>query len=290
MNADDKGLEDGPEAIVDVARRLGITEDFGPRPHPSVVLGTKEVSPLEMAIAYATIANEGRRVEPTVISKVVSDEGQEEEKVLYRAPEHPEGEQVIEPEIAREATEIMVGNVTEGIASDAALGERPVAGKTGTSENFFDAWFMGYTPQLLTGLWMGYAEGGQTLEYDLEYSRELNDLPGGITPAMIWKAYMEQVLEGEPIEKFEGVEMPAEEDRPTQRDAEPSNPTDPTGAERLPGGASDTGRSSDSPNSASPASVSPSSASPSTASPASVSPSTSSASPAPRYSSARPRR
>ncbi|MCA1848482.1 MAG: transglycosylase domain-containing protein [Actinobacteria bacterium] len=290
MNADDKGLEDGPEAIVDVARRVGITEDFGPRPHPSVVLGTKEISPLEMATAYATIANEGRRVEPTVISKVVSDEGQEEEKVLYQAPEHPEGEQVIEPEIAREATEIMVGNVTEGIASDAALGERPVAGKTGTSENFFDAWFIGYTPQLLTGLWMGYAEGGQTLEYDLEYSRELNDLPGGITPAMIWKTYMEQVLEGEPIEKFEGVEMPAEEDRPTQPDAEPSNPTDPTGAERLPGGASDAGRSSDSSNSASPASVSPSSAGPSTASPASVSPSTSSASPAPRYSSARPRR
>jgi membrane peptidoglycan carboxypeptidase len=149
---------------------------------------------------------------------------------------------------------------------------------------------MGYTPQLLTGLWMGYAEGGQTLEYDLEYSRELNDLPGGITPAMIWKAYMEQVLEGEPIEKFEGVEMPAEEDRTTQSDAEPSNPTDPTGAERLPGGASDAGRSSDSPSSASPASVSPSSAGPSTASPASVSPSTSSASPAPRNSSARPRR
>jgi membrane peptidoglycan carboxypeptidase len=290
MNADDKGLEDGPEAIVDVARRVGITEDFGPRPHPSVVLGTKEISPLEMAIAYATIANEGRRVEPTVISKVVSDEGQEEEKLLYQAPEHPKGEQVIEPEIAREATEIMVGNVTEGIASDAALGERPVAGKTGTSENFFDAWFMGYTPQLLTGLWMGYAEGGQTLEYDLEYSRELNNLPGGITPAMIWKTYMEQVLEGEPIEKFEGVEMPAEEDRTSQRDADPSNPTDPTGAERLPVGASDAGRSSDSPNSASPASVSPSSAGPSTASPASVSPSTSSASPAPRYSSARPRR
>jgi penicillin-binding protein 1A len=285
MNADGKGLENGPEAIVDVARRLGITEDFGPRPHPSVVLGTQEVSPLEMATAYATIANEGRRVELTVISKVVSDEGQEEEMILYQAPEHPEGEQVIDPEVAREATEIMVGNVTEGIASDAALGERPVAGKTGTSENFFDAWFIGYTPRLLTGLWMGYADGGQTLEYDLEYSRELNDLPGGITPAMIWKTYMEKVLEGEPIEKFEGVEMPAEEDQHTKRDADSPNAPDPRGAERLPGGASDASLSRDSPNSASPASVSPSSASP-----ASVSPSRSSASPAPRYSSVRPRR
>jgi membrane peptidoglycan carboxypeptidase len=284
MNAGGVGLEDGPAAVVDVARRLGITATFGPRPHPSVVLGTQEVSPLDMAVAYATVANGGRRVEPKVISKVVSEEGQEE-KVLFQAPEHPEGEQVIDPEIARKATEIMVGNVTEGIASDAALGDRPVAGKTGTSENFFDAWFVGYTPRLLTGIWMGYAEGGQTLEYDLEYSRELNGLPGGITPAMIWKTYMEQVLEGEPIEKFEGVEVPPEEDRPTQPDAPPSNAADPTGAERLPGGASDAGLSSDSPNSVSPSSVGPSSASP-----ASVGPSRISASPAPRYSSAPPRR
>ena len=295
MNAEGKGLEDGPAAIVDVAKRLGITEDFGSPLHPSIVLGTKEVSPLDMAVAYATIANGGRRVEPTVISKVVSDEGQEGEKVLYVALEHPEGEQVIDPEIAHEATEIMIGDVTEGIASDASLGERPVAGKTGTSENFFDAWFVGYTPELLTGLWMGYAEGGQTLEYDLEYSRELNGLSGGITPAMIWKTYMEQVLEGEPIEKFEGVEMPKEEDQPTPQDAEPSNAADPTGAERLPGGAPDVGRPNNRHNSVNPSrvslsSVSPSSVSPSSAGPSSVSPSRSSASAAPRYSSAPPRR
>jgi penicillin-binding protein 1A len=279
MNAEGKGLEDGPAAIVDVAKRLGITEDFGAPLHPSIVLGTQEVSPLDMAVAYATIANGGRRMEPTVISKVVSDEGQEDE-VLYVAPEHPEGEQVIDPEIAHEATEIMIGDVTEGIASDASLGDRPVAGKTGTSENFFDAWFVGYTPQLLTGLWMGYAEGGQTLEYDLEYSRELNGLSGGITPAMIWETYMEQVLEGESIEKFEGVEMPTEEDQPTPQDAEPPNAADSTRAVRLPGGASDVGRPSDRHNS-----VNPSSAGPST-----VSPFRSSAGPAPRYSSAPPRR
>ena len=219
MNAGGKGLEGGPAAIVDVAKRCGITADFGPDPHPSIVLGTQEVSPLDMATAYATIANGGRRVEPTVISKVLSNEGQEQ-KVLYTAPEHPEGEQVIDPEIAHEATEIMIGDVTEGIAEDASLGERPVAGKTGTSENFFDAWFIGYTPQLLTTIWMGYAEGGQTLEYDLEYARELNGLYGGITPAQIWKTYMEQVMEGEPIEQFEGVDMPANNDQPSEPNAD----------------------------------------------------------------------
>src|SRR5215216_5826571 len=219
MNAGGKGLEGGPAAIVDVAKRCGITADFGPDPHPSIVLGTQEVSPLDMARAYATIANGGRRGEPTLISKVLINEGQEQ-KVLYTAPEHPEGEQVIDPEIAHEATEIMIGDVTEGIAEDASLGERPVAGKTGTSENFFDAWFVGYTPQLLTTIWMGYAEGGQTLEYDLEYARELNGLYGGITPAQIRKTYTEQVMEGEPIEQFEGVDMPANNDQPSEPNAD----------------------------------------------------------------------
>jgi membrane peptidoglycan carboxypeptidase len=285
MNAGGKGLEGGPAAVVDVAKRCGITADFGPRPHPSVVLGTQEVSPLDLTMAYATIANGGRRVEPTTISKVVSTEGQEEERVLYEAPSQPEGEQVIEPEIAHKATEIMIGDVTEGIASDASLGARPVAGKTGTSENFFDAWFVGYTPQLLTGLWMGYAEGGQTLEYDLEYARELNGLYGGITPAMIWKSYMEQVLEGEPIEKFEGVRIPQEYQQPSRPETESPNAAEPMGASRLRGGAPDVRPWSDRPGNVNASSVSPTSARPSSARPA-----RSSASPAPRYSSAPPRR
>jgi membrane peptidoglycan carboxypeptidase len=291
MNADGNGLEGGPAAVVDVAKRLGIEADFGSRPHPSVVLGTQEVSPLDMAVAYATIANGGRLVEPTVISRVVSEEEGAGEKVLYEAPTEPEGRQVIEPEIAHKATEIMIGDVTEGIAEDASLGERPVAGKTGTSENFFDAWFIGFTPQLLTGIWMGYAEGGQTLEYDLEYARELNGLLGGITPAQIWKTYMEQVLEGQPIEQFEGVEMPTRE-RTTPENAEPQNATSPTvtdtnlGAVPIvgPGAASDR-RAGASPSSAPPSSAAPSSAQPSSVSPASVSPSSaapSSASPSRR--------
>src|SRR5215218_6693674 len=276
MNANGMGLENGPAAIVDVAKRCGITADFGPNPHPSIVLGTQEVSPLDMATAYATIANGGRRVEPTVISKVLSNEGQEQ-KVLYTAPEHPEGEQVIDPEIAHEATEIMIGDVTEGIAEDASLGERPVAGKTGTSENFFDAWFVGSTPQLLTGIWMGYADGGQTLEYDLEYARELNGLSGGITPAQIWKTYMEQTLEGKPIEQFEGVEMPTQE-QTTPTDSEPpgtkpSNAVGPAAVEPLPAGALGDDPMQVEPSSASPSSAAPSSASPSTVSPSSASPS-----------------
>ena len=211
MNADGRGLKNGPERIADVARRCGITAGLPEHPKPSIVLGAYEVSPLDLASAYATIANGGRRVEPTAISKVVSNEGREGEKVLYVAPEHPEGKQVIAESIANEATGIMIGDVTEGIAKDASLGDRPVAGKTGTSENFFDAWFIGFTPELVTGTWLGYAEGGKTLEYVLEYARRLHGLPGGITPAEIWKTYTQSILRGEPIEQFDGVEIPEQE-------------------------------------------------------------------------------
>ena len=212
MNAGGRGLKNGPEKIADVARRCGISANLPEHPTPSIVLGAYEVSPLDMASAYATIANGGRRVEPTAISKVVSDEGRDDEKVLYMAPDHPEGKQVIRKDVAHKVTGIMVGDVTEGIARDASLGDRPVAGKTGTTENFFDAWFVGFTPELVTGTWMGYAEGGDNLEYVLDYSRKLHGLPGGITPAEIWKTYMEEVLKGEPIEQFEGVELPEKQD------------------------------------------------------------------------------
>jgi membrane peptidoglycan carboxypeptidase len=212
MNAGGRGLKNGPEKIADAARRCGITTLLPEHPKPSVVLGAYEVSPLDMASAYATIANSGRRVEPTAISKVVSHEDDNDEKVLYIAPEHPEGKQVISEDIAKKATGLMVGDVTEGIAKDASLGDRPVAGKTGTSENFFDAWFIGFTPEVVTGTWMGYAEGGQTLEYVLDYARKLHGLSGGITPAEIWKAYTKVILSGEPIEQFDGVKIPERTD------------------------------------------------------------------------------
>jgi membrane peptidoglycan carboxypeptidase len=230
MNAGGRGLKDGPEKIADVAKRCGITTRLPVHPKPSIVLGTYEVSPLDMASAYATIANGGRRVEPTAITKVVSHEDDNDEKVLYVAPEHPEGEQVVSEDIANEAIGIMVGDVTEGIARDASLGERPVAGKTGTSENFFDAWFIGFTPELVTGTWMGYAEGGQTLEYVLDYARKLHGFSGGITPAEIWKTYTQTVLSGEPIEQFDGVEIPESAD--PAADPKPRADNDPDTARR----------------------------------------------------------
>jgi penicillin-binding protein 1A len=274
MNADGRGLENGPEQIADVARRLGISADLPEHPKPSIVLGAYEVSPLDLATAYATIANGGRRVEPTAISRVVRDRGDGEEKVLYTAPDHPEGEQVIDEEIAHKATEIMIGDVTRGIAKQAALRDRPVAGKTGTSENFFDAWFVGYTPQLVTGVWMGYAEGGATLEYFLDYARELHGLSGGVTPAEIWKTYTEEALRDEPVKHFEGLEMPEEDQLRDPRSGEDRTVTPDAGAADVPVTTPNDATTSD-PSSYEPdarppdaASAGPSSVSPSSAAPA----------------------
>ena len=169
----------------------------------------------------------------------------------------------------------MVGDVTRGIAKDASLGDRPVAGKTGTSENFFDAWFIGYTPQLVTSTWMGYAEGGDTLEYVLDYARKLHGLPGGITPAMIWKSYTQLVLQGEPIEQFEGVTLPESKEK-TVPGAEPGAANNVPGVrDRAPadrharGAARGTGSRADRAAGArnAPSSVAPSSASPSSVAP-----------------------
>lgn len=276
MNAGGRGLTNGPEKIADVARRCGIRTDLPEHPRPSIVLGAYEVSPLDMASAYATIANGGRRVEPTAISRVVSNEGMKDEKVLYVSPEHPEGEQVIDEDIAHKTTEIMIGDVTEGIAKQASLKDRPVAGKTGTSENFFDAWFIGYTPELVTGTWMGYAEGGDTLEYVLDYARKLHDLSGGVTPAEIWKTYTQEVLEGRPIKQFEGVKLPEKD----EHDDKPGGAPEP-GATNAP----DASRNRATPRTREPA-ASPSPAraraAPSSAAPSSAAPSSAASSVAPR--------
>ncbi len=224
LDSDGAGLANGPGAVAEVARKLGVSADLGETPHPSLVLGTEEVSPLDMAHAYTTLANGGRKVELRTISRVVENEGRADEEVLYTAPEEPREEQVVSPEVAAKATEILVGNIERGIAYKAALADRTVAGKTGTSERFFDSWFVGYTPQLATAVWMGYAEGGATLEGLLNLGG--NHVGPVEPPAVIWRAYTEQVLEGEPAEDFEGVDTsrydPPPETTPEATDARPS--------------------------------------------------------------------
>ena len=199
MNVGGRGLENGPAKVAEVANRLGISADFGPSPHPSITLGSEEVSPMGMAVAYATIANYGKKVEPTTIQQVVRDKDLPDEKVLYTAPK-PAGKQVIDEKVAERAVRIMQGDIEYGINQNASLGERPAAGKSGTSERLFDSWFIGFTPQLATALWVGYSEGGETLGTVVNGEAEF-DVP---YPAAMWQTYMERAMKGKPTEDFRG--------------------------------------------------------------------------------------
>ena len=132
-------LDVTPERIVDIAHRMGITSHLDA--NPAMALGglTYGVSPLEMASAYGTLANEGRHVKPTVILRVKDSSG----KVIWEA--EPKETQAISAGVAYVVSRILEMNVQSGTGTRAAIG-RPAAGKTGTAQNCHDAWFCGFTP------------------------------------------------------------------------------------------------------------------------------------------------
>jgi penicillin-binding protein 1A len=137
------------DRVIDTMRGFGITSDI-PR-HISVALGTPDLTPLELAGGYAGIAAGGRRVTPRFVDLIVDADG----KVLVDRRHDPPGPQVFSPDVAYALTDLMKGVVERGTAKKALELGRPAAGKTGTSANFKDVWFMGFTPDLLCGVWIG---------------------------------------------------------------------------------------------------------------------------------------
>ncbi|MEF3311783.1 PBP1A family penicillin-binding protein [Paenibacillus sp. GYB004] len=138
----------GADKVIETARKLGITSRL--EPLPSLALGTFPVSPLEMASAFAVLANQGVRVEPTVITRIESATG----KLLYESK--PKKEKVVEPEYAYVLTNLMKSVFDPGATASRVAEQikRPVAGKTGTTNT--DAWMVGFTPELATAVWVGY--------------------------------------------------------------------------------------------------------------------------------------
>ncbi|MFC5450442.1 transglycosylase domain-containing protein [Paenibacillus aestuarii] len=141
-------LDVGPDKVIDLARKLGITSPM--KPLPSLALGAYPVSPLEMASAFGTIANQGVRIEPTAIERIEDANG----KVLYQAA--PKSEKVLEPAVSYVMTNLMESVFEEGGTGNrvASTLKRPIAGKTGTTDT--DAWLVGFTPELATAVWVGY--------------------------------------------------------------------------------------------------------------------------------------
>ena len=172
----------GPEKVVKLAREAGISPNTPLVPNISLTLGTSEVSVLEMASAFTTFANRGEHVEPSVILEVRSSDG----KVL-RPARAPARRRVLQPRHADVVNHCLQQVVERGSGTGARFG-RPAAGKTGTTQDFGDAWFVGYTPKLTTAVWMGFPQGNTEKMTNVR-GRKVN---GGSFPATIFKNFMQQ--------------------------------------------------------------------------------------------------
>jgi penicillin-binding protein 1A len=175
------GLEVGPKNVVRTAHRLGISSKL--EPNASIALGTSEVSMLELVGAYAPFANGGSSVSPHVVTRIRTLDG----KVLYqRRPD--EANQVIEPRNVAAMNQMMEQTLISGTARKAEIPGWQAAGKTGTSQDFRDAWFIGYTANLVTGVWLGNDDNSPT-----------KHATGGGLPVEVWTRFMRAAHQGVPV-------------------------------------------------------------------------------------------
>ena len=167
-----------PEAGVGMAQRLGVASPL--QPVLAAVLGSEDVTVLDMAAAYSTFARRGIYIRPTMVTRVTRLDG----TVLY---EHePNSARVLDSRIADELTDVMAEAVEGGTGRRAAVEGRQVAGKTGTAENFVDAGFTGYTPQYTTAVWVGFPDA----QIPMEPPTTERDVTGGSYPAEIFQLVM----------------------------------------------------------------------------------------------------
>ena len=167
----------GRQNVINMAHRLGIHEKL--QPDPSLALGTAEVTLLELTGAYAHLAAGGVEVKPYAITEIKTSQG----RVLYTRTE-PDRATILSGDITGMMNTLLSGVISSGTGTRAAIG-RPAAGKTGTTSDYKDAWFMGYTPDLATGVWVGN-----------DNNQQMKKVTGGNLPASIWKSYMAQALAG----------------------------------------------------------------------------------------------
>jgi penicillin-binding protein 1A len=180
-------MEFGPVNVIRTAHRLGIASHL--EPNASIALGTSEVSVLELTGAYAPFANGGYAVMPHVIESIADSKG----KLLYARSDTPLG-RVIEPRYVAMMNEMMAQTLTIGTARRAQLPGWPAAGKTGTSQDFRDAWFIGYTARLVTGVWLGNDDGTPT-----------KHVTGGSLPVDVWSRFMRAAHQGVPVASLPGA-------------------------------------------------------------------------------------
>jgi penicillin-binding protein 1A len=179
--------EVGPSAVARTAKRLGITSPL--QPVASLALGTSDVTPLELTSAYAPFANGGDRAVPFGIARIRTKSG----RILYT---RPASNLVRVMSAANDAalTSLMVETVATGTGRAARLTDRPSAGKTGTTQDFRDAWFVGFSADLVCGVWIGN-----------DNNAPMAHATGGALPARIFKSFMEEAEHGFPAKPLPGV-------------------------------------------------------------------------------------
>ncbi|WP_249762066.1 transglycosylase domain-containing protein, partial [Bradyrhizobium macuxiense] len=201
------GGKEGPKAgrakIVEVARRFGLT---APLPDtPSLPIGSDEVTVLEHAVAYATFPNKGKAVTPHAILEVRTGAG---DLVWRWDRDGPKPRQAIPPNIAADMAGMMSHVVSEGTARRAALDGIPTAGKTGTTNAYRDAWFVGYTGNFTCAVWYGNDDYSPT-----------NRMTGGSLPAQTWHDIMVAAHQGVEVKELTGVGMGQKLPQPAQANA-----------------------------------------------------------------------
>lgn len=179
--------EVGADTVARTAQRLGMTSPLAA--HPSLALGTSEVTLLDLSGAYAPLANGGYRVEPHAIWRITDTEG----NVLFeRLGGH--GKRVISAQVLAYMNDMMAETLVRGTGKRAQLDDREAGGKTGTSQGFRDAWFVGYTPTLITGVWFGNDDNSPT-----------NRASGGRIAASAWQTFMTEAHYGLPVTVLPGA-------------------------------------------------------------------------------------
>ena len=172
-------MEVGPKTVVQAAQRLGISSPL--QANGSLALGTSEVTPLELVSAYAAFANGGIGVIPYVIAQVKTTDG----KLIYKRPNAGGLGRVIDPSVVAMMNEMMHNTFVIGTAQKAQIPGWSLAGKTGTTDDYKDAWFVGFSGNLVAGVWLGNDDGALTKR-----------VTGGNLPTEVWHNFMTDRLEG----------------------------------------------------------------------------------------------
>jgi penicillin-binding protein 1A len=192
--------EVGVDYIKDYAKKLGISSPL--HNNLSMALGTSSISLYELTKAYSVFANQGNVFKPIFVKKILDRDGNllEENPPLSYSKEFPMEDQVLTSQTAFLITYLLQGVVQHGTGWRARSLGKPVAAKTGTTDQFMDAWFIGYTPELITGVWAGFDE-----------ERSLGENETGARAASpIWVTFMSKILKGKPVKDFpvpEGIEF-----------------------------------------------------------------------------------